>query len=470
MIALLKRGLDLRGGRRLLLVSSGMALATAARLIITLTSAHFLSGSAAGRYLTLFAMTIIAGALLRLGLDQNSLRLIARASTTGQAPGTIIKSSAFLLALTSAVLIGAGLGGLVIVVFNDGFHLGVDSFQTALIIVWMISEGARLVFSESLRGFGKTASATFLGDAGRYTALAVAVVILGVIHRASFASFLDWSCVTAFATLLAASGRLLAVEHQQRRATHGQRGHLDVLGVLRGTLPIYVTTVCAMVISQGDTVIVGGTLSHLTAAIYATASRFSLLLVLPLAAVNLAISPALARYLGTKGQQLMEDRVRLVVTVASLVAVLTYVVIVILGQLIVDFVLPSSYHEVAAITAILALGPMATTSTGPNGLSLIMGGRARVAAWTMGIVSVVQVGLMVGAALTVGVFGVAAISSGGSIAQNVLMTYLARRELSFRTESYFTLSGIRRGIRSLPAQPSLLDEPLDEPTGPGTAG
>ncbi|MGH9170386.1 MAG: lipopolysaccharide biosynthesis protein [Acidimicrobiales bacterium] len=433
-----------QGTRTLVIVGVGMLVSTLSRLAISITAAHVLDQTEAGQYLTAFAVMTVGCVLLRLGLDQNAVRLIARKANTGPSSSTVVRSSSLILGVTSAVVIALGLAGGTMFGFNTIMHQGVTYRQGAYIVLWLVAEAVRLVFSESLRGHGRTVSATVFGDSGRFLVLACAIVGLGVGREASLDSLLAVSCFTAVGWLVLAAGRLAWIQHSVRSS-----GSLAVGLILRGTFAIYVTGVCTSVISQGDTVVVGSTLSHLSSAIYVNASRISLLLLLPLSVVNLALSPTLAQSLGTERQPRVEERVRLVVTAATAIAVVSYLLVLVGAPLFVHTAFPPDYARVAPLTAVLALGPMATTSTGPNGLSLVMGGRARVAAWAMGTVSAVQVALMVAAAHLFGIFGVAAVSSGGSIAQNVYLAYLARRELGIRTEAFFSPVSLRKALASL---------------------
>ncbi len=428
--------------RKLLIVGIGLALATLSRLAIGVTSARALSGSAAGRYLTILSIVVITGIVLRFGLDTNSVRLISR-SRLGAERSRIISLSAMMLTGISIAILLFGLLGGTRLLYNDLLHFHLTQVGLLAISVWTVGEVCRLVMSESLRGLGYIGDATFLGDPGRYSCLALLLGFLWSMHQSTITSFLVASAGSSIAFMLLAIADVLL-----RKPPHSDRSSMSLRGMLGGSMPIYLSLVAGFITSQGDTIIVGVLLPHLTAAIYQNSSRISLRILLPLIVVNLASSPTIAHGLHHGQKRLLEAKVRVLATMASLIAAASYLIMVVFIRPFVHFVYPPKYSEVSVIVLILAAGPMISTFAGPNGLSLNMGGRARDTATAMGIVGTVQVVLMVLVARSWGIIAVACISSLGTIVLNFSLSWLTRKRLQFPTEAYLTPKRCLAAIRS----------------------
>jgi O-antigen/teichoic acid export membrane protein len=310
-------------------------------------------------------------------------------------------------------------------------HLEVSSADAFWVALWMICDSSRLVFSESLRGLGHIYGATILGDAGRFFLLACTCVALGATGLATVHTFVEGSALTSLTVAIVAALRAAQL------GDHGHRGNLAFAQLLSGTFPIYLTNVFAIIAIQSGVIVVGATLSHSAAALYGTASRVSLLLLLPLSIVSLLISPVIARAIHGRDPSRLEAQIRLLTTGATAVAVAGYLAIFALLPWFLRAFLPTTYRGAFGITLILAVGPLVSTGNGPNGLTLIMAGHGDVAAKVIGVVCFVQLGCMIAASDVFGIYGAAIVSSTAAILQNLILTLCVRRILGVWTPTLF---------------------------------
>lgn len=403
-------------------VGTGMAVSVGSSLLVTLAAIHYLpDAGAAGTYLTVFTTVIVVSAVLRLGLDQNAVRMLA-GNTPGPGRRTSVTrtSSAILAAVCILVGVITAVGGTR--AFLDGvLHLPLGFGNSVWIGLWLLCDCCRLVFSESLRGVGRTYGATVLGDAGRFLLLAVVCVALGAGHVRTTQAFIEASALTSLAVaLVAAMWMALTVGP-------GDGGKVRMGPVVGGTFPIYLAAVFAIAATQVGVIVVGGALPHTSAALYAAASRISLLLLLPLSVVNLLISPVVARTSGCSDRSQLEAQIRLLTTGATAASVLGYGALAAGLPAFLSVFLPHRYSGVYALVLVLGIGAVSTVVTGPNGLVLVMTGHARMTAIVVGTATSVQILAMVLCAETVGLYGVAVAFSAVLVVQNLVLTFYAKR-------------------------------------------
>jgi len=202
--------------------------------------------------------------------------------------------------------------------------------------------------------------------------------------------------------------------------------------------PIYLATVFALFSTQSGVLVVAGVLAHPCAVLYGSASRISLLLLLPLSIVNLSVSPSIARSIDLPNRNRIEAQIRLLTTGASLIAMVGYALIAILFPLLSHALLPSNYEWMYPLTLVLALGPLTTTLTGPIGLALIMTDHASVTAKVSGMMCAIQLAGMIVACHLTGLYGVATVGCITPLFQNLILTIYARRILRIWTPTLFS--------------------------------
>lgn len=409
-------------GKGLLAVGAGMAVSVGSSLVVTLAAIHYLpDAGAAGTYLTVFTTVIVVSAVLRLGLDQNAVRMLAAGIGGPGRRVSITRTSSAILAVVCVLVGVATVAGGTRALLDGALHLRLGSGNSAWVALWMTAECCRLVFSESLRGVGRTYGATVLGDCGRFLLLAVVCVALGAAHIRTTQGFIGASALTSLAVALVAGAWMVVVVGPH------DRGRVRMGWIVRGSFPVYLAAVFAIAATQVGVIVVGGTLPHASAALFAAASRLSGLLLLPLSVVSLLISPVVSRASRGGDRSQLEAQIRLLTTGATAVSLAGYGAIAAGLPAFLSVVLPHRYGGVYALTLVLGLGALSTAVTGPNGLVLVMTGHAKVTAAVVGTATVLQIVAMVVAAQSVGLYGVAVASSAVLVAQNLALTYFAKR-------------------------------------------
>lgn len=419
-------------------MASGVIVATAAGLVTNLIIPRLLSLEDAGAFFIAASATVMVPFLLRLGLDRSGVRRIADATARKDDAGLATLARTQLIAAVIVGVVAAlalGLGGWSAVA-SYVLHSQKLVAASGVIVVWIVCESVRTIFSEGLRGYRHIFAATWLGNSGRAALFAILLPLALLVRHD--AQRLTWCLRLGMLASVVVTGLALAGFLRRARwaTTDGRLSGHDLLTTFRLSWPFYVTALWGFATNQGDVLIAGAVMSKQNVAFYAAASKVSLLLSVPSVALNQLLAPEIPGLWAHRRVQTMERRIRSMTTLYGVPILVGGLVLIIGHDLVVRILFPATYTAAGPVLAILTLGPMTTALTGPNSFTLLSTEHSKTVARIMGVVSCLQLASMAALGATVGPYGLAAASSVGTAVLNISMSVAIRRALGFGTEPY----------------------------------
>jgi O-antigen/teichoic acid export membrane protein len=439
-------------------VVSGVVITVAMTLIFNIAVVHLLTVRQSGEYFIAFSVATVSAILIRFGLDKSVVRFIAESRLGGTRESTRV-----VVAATLVVMAG--------ICFPVGFiflstwpwvavHVFGSQDLAQLVMptaVWIVTEAGRLVVSEALRGVLAVRSATILGNAGRATLSLALLLSIAQFGTVSLRSVLIVNAVTNVVVLVLAVGTLLRVTlltsdakvnrsapRDIEQASRLARRLAEACGTLLvGSLPFYVVALMSFMTNGSDVLLAGAVLEKNDVAYYAAASRLAQALSLPMIAVTLWLGPAIPGMIAGQDSHHLEHKIRSASSVAAMPVLLVGVGVAVFNETIVAIVYPDELYPAGPLLAVLAVGTLVTTITGPNGFVLMMAGHTGIVVKVTLGVTLVQVALMCVAAITIGVVGLAIASASGTVMLNLAYSSLVRKRLGIRTECYVNPFRIR---------------------------
>lgn len=434
--------------RNSLIVPLGVGAAAGCGFATNILIPHILSPDQTASFFVLTAITTVGGLIGRIGLDRTivrelSLALAARSYLAVR--GFIATNNIAALIITGAVFVVLIAGGwrLLNLAFVKAAPLSTIGAAT-LVSLLIAFEVSRLIVSEALRGLRAIVAATVLGDAGRATAFFIAIVVVFTWSaRVSIESIVLIGAGVSVVTFVLAG---LRVAYRVRRLPSADTPVKPepTLGAFRrllvGGWPFYVTGLWTFVSNQGDVLVAGALFSPVNTAHYAAASKLTQVLLLPLLALNLHLAPTIGADLRYRAVVAVQRRVRRATSLFAICVIPLAVLFVCMGRDVLGLVFPTPYMAASVVLAVLAIGPLVTAITGPNGFCLVMSGHGPVAAKATTIVSICQLVAMAALGKAFGPVGLAIASTGGTIVLNLIFCYLVHARLGLRTD--FSLASI----------------------------
>lgn len=411
----------------------GVGVSTAGAFAVNLAVPHLLSVGGAADYFIATSLVTVASLLLRFGMDKSVVRATAEADAAGD------DSAAARLGLTAVVFSIVLLAGAALIgpwawpTFVDhAYGHGPLSELGWVMSIWMAAEAGRLLLSEFLRGKGRIFVATVLGDAGRallLCALFFALFFIGTDRLEDV--ILAASVSSAVLLVLAGIATLRTVGGQGWRPQHPFKALSCLLLV---SFPFYVTSLWGFATTQSDILVGGFTLAKHELAYYAAASKLALAATLPTVALTLLLAPSIPRYWQAGDRSGLELHIRRTTTLFFVATAPVVVVFVFASGFVMTSLFPEPYIEGAPTLAILTIGSLFVAATGPNGFLLLMTEHSTYVARITSIVGATQLVAMILAAARWGPYGLAAASTAGTAALNLLFTVKVHRALGMRTD------------------------------------
>jgi len=421
-------------------VGAGVLVGTLGTFASNVLIPHILPIDDAANYFVASSSVMILAITLRLGLDRSIVRVVseAHARRDPEAAARSVRAAIIIFAVVSTVAFTALVLGLWRLLAGTLFGSPRLADMAVLIAVWTVLEAVRLVLSESLRGSEHVLCATVLGNAGRAAVLTTLLLLLLRANAPNLHAAILLSTAASALLFVLSLGAVFRVFRVRRSSKAHLRLSIDSL--VRSSLPFYVTSLWGFVGTQGDVLLAGILLTKHDVAYYAAASKLSQVLSLPMVALVLFLSPSIPRLLASGDLIKLESRIRTASTLIALPVVAVTLFILVANKLVIQTVYPAQYEAAGPILAILALGPLSTAISGPNGATLLMTHHAGSVARSTAIVTTAQlVGMVVGA-LGFGAYGLAIASSAGSIILNSYYSVLVRRRVGIATEPYLSRS------------------------------
>lgn len=400
-------------------VVAGKVVTAASALLANALLARLLAPEALGAYFLVFSVTSFFAVVAQMGLSQAIVRLVAESLAT-QRPGRAARAVRLACRLTAAstaviaVLLGAGLAAAIAEhFFSSALMAGVAGF-TAL---WVIVQTFQRVLSEAFRGYHDIRMATLLG--GTLTAVLTALLFAGLwLLRDDGAGL---RTVLSLAIAAGAANAILAGILIAPRTHSAGEGGLAARELVQVALPLWITNIMVLGLTQADLWIIGLFLTERDVAVYGAVTRLIASIVTPLLLVNNVISPYIAQLHATGQRDKLEKMLRTAATLATLPAVAILIVFAFFGEQILELVYGEFYGAGATALLILAAGQVVNVAAGSCGLTLIMTGHQTLAM----AITIATGALAVGGALLAverfGIEGVAVAVAGALAIQNMAM-------------------------------------------------
>jgi O-antigen/teichoic acid export membrane protein len=215
--------------------------------------------------------------------------------------------------------------------------------------------------------------------------------------------------------------------HRRVRKLPSPAADRSLLGMLRVSLPLCVTTAIVLLLQQADIWLVGAFESSQDVAIYGAAARLMFIVSVPLFMVNAVIQPMVAEYYSQRRLDELQKLMRVAATVAAMPALAALACAIVFAAPGLRLLYGETYMAGAGVLVVLALGQMVNVWTGSCGIFLMMTGHERTLMTLTALTGFVTVALMAALVGPFGILGVAIGSALGVSLQNAVLWFAAGR-------------------------------------------
>lgn len=443
---------------------SGSAWAMGSRLgtaVIGLATnailARMLSPQEFGAYF--LALTIVSlGAIVGcMGLNRTAVRFVAE-SIGLERYDRARRAAVLILSLGMLGALGSGAVYLFVGSFVGERLFGSPALVavTGLVAGWIALSTVQELFAETFRGFHDIRRAMLFGgvatggnssgilmralmflclvalwlSAGRTNLTTVMLVTVGS------------ASVIALVSGLALRTRMLSLESAGKGKDEVSLGE-----VFQVSTPLLVNNVVVFFLMQSDIWIVGAFGSPEEVAIYGAASRFVMLVTMPLLVVNAVLPPIIAELYARGESVRLERTMRPFATLAGIPSLMALGLFALAGGPILTLVYGDFYGGGALVLALLSLGKLAFVWSGSCGLTLQMTGHQTLMMWISILCGVLFVVGAVWAVQDYGATGVASVAAGSVVLQSLLMVLAAKKKTGIWTHASFSVAPILKILR-----------------------
>ncbi len=215
-------------------------------------------------------------------------------------------------------------------------------------------------------------------------------------------------------------------------------GGIGIGSILRISWPLMVANLTHFVVTQADVWILGVFRTQEELAIYGAAARLMAIVVMPLMLLNAVVPPIIAE-LNVQGKKAaLEYTLRSTAAVAGLPALIVLLAFIFLGKPILALIYGKFYAQGAMVLAVLSLGQLVNVWAGSCGITLMMTGNQTIRMAIAIASAVLAIGGGVWAVQAHGMLGVAAVSAGTMIFQNVTMVLFVKNKVGVWTHASFS--------------------------------
>ncbi len=453
------RGFDFSLLRRRLLSGSAWAVggkvcAVGVGLVSNALLARLLSPQEFGTYLLVLSVASLGALVGCLGLNKAAVRFVAESMGLDEHARTrqtirLVVGLGLLgsLAASSVYLLVGGFIGRA--VFDAPALATVVGLTAGYVAVSTIQE----LFAETFRGFHDIKLATLFGGLtiGNSAGLLMRLLLLACLVALWFGSGeTDLSTVMLIVVGSGSVSALVSGWFLYRKVTSlaepsaDERSGMRLGEILGVSAPLLVNALTVFVLIQADLWIVAAFSSQEEVAIYGAASRFVVLVTMPLMVVNSVLPPVIAEMYARGERNRLEGTVRPVATLTGVPSLLMLVLFALAGGPILGLVYGDFYQAGATVLALLSLGKLAMVWSGSCGLTLQMTGHQSLLMW----ISLVSGALFVAGALWAvrdfGAVGVAGVAAASMALQNLLTVLAARWKTGIWTHVSFSLAPIKK--------------------------
>lgn len=417
--------LSLGGALGWFVVSYGFAVV--GYLVMYAVAGRFLGRDSFGYFAIIMTATSVVGQLALLGVDRSGLRDVPRMGSDDDEALGHVRAGVRSVCLTTLPAIGA-LSGVITWVLLQSTPVGQRIALAVSVAVLTILSGHQKLWASYLRGFGDIRFASLLTgrSGGALVALVQAVLVAAVWllwPRSGLTGVLVAIAVGYLIPVLAAY-RVVLRHWSHARSRDALGAELAV--VLRRDWRFASGQLSSYLNANLELWMAGALLAAGETSLFGAAQRLSLLIVTPLVTLQGVVSPVIARHWDVERPRTIESMMRTGATVAAVPMMLLLVPILIVPGHIMGLVFGQQYAAGSSVLLLLSIGSVANVLTGLCGALLTMtheeGLVAVVQWWGLGA----RVVIGVGAALLVGLPGLAA-SAGMVTAVIWVVMWLAAR-------------------------------------------
>lgn len=410
----------------------GKGLGVVTSILLNAMLARLLPPAHVGAYFLIFSAITTTAALGQLGLSQAVTRLIAEGIGLYQ-PGRARK--AIILSLTFTILATSIVSLIYVIGLGEWLANQWDSAHFATLAVpisiWILVYALQGVIGEIFRGFHAIHLATAFS--GLIANLFVSLILLTVwLSNISFtlSDVLRVSVLAAFGAVVVSLPILW--EKFRRLETTGVDS-LDSRRLLSISIPILVTNIMFIVMTQADIWILGLYRPEEEVALYGAAVRLVTKIAMPLLLVNAVVPPLIAEMYAAKKHDKLQEVLRTTASVAGLPALLVLLIFAIFAGPILRVVYGEFYVSASRLLVILSVGQLVNVWSGSCALVLNMTGFHKEAM----LMSILTGGLCLLAAFPTithyGAIGAAVVVTSAISLRNVGMLLLTRRKTGIWT-------------------------------------
>ena len=416
--------------------------------------ARLLTPQEFGTYLLVLSVASLGALVGCLGLNKAAVRFVAESMGLDQSEKT---------RQTIRVVVGLGvLGALVVslVYLLIGGFVGRSLFNApALATVVGLTAGYIAVstiqelFAETFRGFHDIKLATLFGGLtiGNSAGLVMRTLLLVCLLALWFER--GQTDLTIVMLVVVGSGSVSALMsgwflYLKTASLTGSRAEesskMRLSEVLSVSTPLLVNSLTVFVLIQADLWIVAAFSSQDEVAIYGAASRFVVLVTMPLMIVNSVLPPVIAELYARGETTRLEETMRPVATLTGLPSLLVLTMFAFAGGPILGLVYGDFYQSGATILALLSLGKLAMVWAGSCGLALQMTGHQTLLMWISILSGLLFVAGGLWAVQEFGAVGVAGMAAASMAFQNLLTVLAAKMKTGMWTHVAFSVAPIKK--------------------------
>ena len=426
-----------RGGVRALIGVGGTAVAW---LGVNALLARLPTPAELGVFFLAQASAMIAATGARAGMTHAAVRLIAAAM--GRGDGLAARAAlrtTLLLGLLGGVVVSLALwlgGGRWLAYRVLGSSLLADF--AGLLALWTLILTAQFLVAEALRAFHRIGAAVVLAPGA--TNILFFPVAAWMWFRSGVAPVEDVlpSLVATHATALVVAALLLW--SVGRSLPKG--GHASASGVMALAAPLLLSDLAFVISSRGDLWLVGSFESDAHVALYGAAAQLCLLISMSIKVVNSVIPPIIAE-LFVRGERVqLEGTLQYTATLASVPAIAGFLVFLIAGPQILEFIYGEFYRDAALVLVILAAGHVCHVVVGSVGLTLMMTKHEHATMRLSMLGAAIMVGGCLAGGAVAGIVGVAVATAASLVVTNISMWFVVRTQL--RVSTHASLLRLRR--------------------------
>lgn len=416
---------------------SGKALGIISGLFLNVILSRLLSPSELGAYFLTVNLIIMASSIAQLGTNQTVLRIIPEALATQRQERArrgveiAFQITAFGTLLTAFLLWG-GLGQWLA---KSVFRSPPMSATIGLIVFWIIARSFQMLGAEIFRGFQDIRLATIFGG------LASNIFCCGIfvwlwLNKGS-SDLEEILLLTVIATFIIALISVYFVYGKIEKHESHTNG-LSYKEIASLTLPLFISNLTFLVLTQSDLWIIGIFRSSSEVAIYGAAVRLITIVTIPLLIANAIIPPIIAEMYAQGKKQQLEKVLRIAATISGIPAIISLIIFALFGNKLLGIFFGTFYAKGHIILILLSIGQLINVASGSCGYLLNLTGFHRTAMNIVVITAFFSIAISLILVRSFGGLGVAVAFTTGLSFQNIATIWVAVKKTGIRP--HITLS------------------------------